>query len=141
MKTLRGLFWGCVTGAALAYIFAPRRIDLLRARYGIGGQPTAGGAGATSAGAAPIATPTTGALATGGTGIAAAGETRPNTLSAVNSQTATPENAAFIGNTHTHVYHSATDYNLPSEENRAYFATAEDAEAAGYRPAGQATSV
>jgi methylphosphotriester-DNA--protein-cysteine methyltransferase len=30
---------------------------------------------------------------------------------------------------------------LPNEENRAYFATAEDAEAAGYRAAGQTTQV
>lgn len=102
----------------------------------MGGARTAPTGGATSA-----ATPTTGAMATSGTGAAAASETRSSILNTVNSQTATAENAAFIGNTHTHVYHNATDSNLPSEENRAYFATAEDAEAAGYRPAGQITSV
>ena len=160
MKTLRALFWGCVTGAALAYIFAPRRIDLLRAKYGIGAQSSTGdattsgatrsnsattttgratsGAGATTT---PTATPTTATTTDASGGMAAAGETRTSTLSAVNSQTATAENAAFIGNTHTRVYHSATDLNLPNEENRAYFATAEDAEEAGYRPAGQTTSV
>ena len=153
MKTLRALFWGCVTGAALAYIFAPRRIDLLRARYGIGAQPaTTGGTGAQSGTSqattgsgttTPAATGTKAATTTGGsaTNTAATAETHPSTLGAVNSQTATAENAAFIGNTHTRVYHSATDLNLPNEENRAYFATAEDAEEAGYRPAGQTTSV
>lgn len=158
MKTLRALFWGCVTGAALAYIFAPRRIDLLRARYGAGSQANTAGAGRTSTGASRspttatssatttaastgAATPTTGGMATGGTGGVAASDTRPDTFSAVNAQTATADTAAFIGNTHTHVYHSATDPNLPNEENRAYFATAKEAEEAGYRPAGQATSV
>jgi methylphosphotriester-DNA--protein-cysteine methyltransferase len=62
-------------------------------------------------------------------------------LDAVNGQTATADNAAYIGNTHTQVYHNASDINLPNEENRAYFATAEDAEAAGYRAAGQTTQV
>jgi methylphosphotriester-DNA--protein-cysteine methyltransferase len=36
------------------------------------------------------------------------------------------------------VYHAASDANLPEEENRAYFASPEEAEAAGYRAAGQA---
>lgn len=148
MKTLRALFWGCVTGAALAYIFAPRRIDLLRAKYGIGAQPATGG-GATTSGTTRSNTATTsGAGATTAQTMTAAtpseattGETRTSTLGAMSSQTATAENAAFIGNMHTRVYHSATDSNLPNEENRAYFATAEDAEEAGYRPAGQTTSV
>jgi hypothetical protein len=112
MKTLKALFWGCVTGAALAYIFGPRRVDLLRASNGIGAQPS-----------------------TGSTTTLAA-----TTSGAFNAQTATAENAAFVGNTHTRVYHSVTDSNLPSEEHRAYFATAEDAEAAGYQGTGQTTS-
>ena len=153
MKPLSALFWGCVTGAALAYLFAPRRIDLLRARYGIGAQPATTGGTSTQSGTSqattgsgtttPAATGTKAATTTGGsaTNTAATAETHPSTLGAVNSQTATAENAAFIGNTHTRVYHSATDLNLPNEENRAYFATAEDAEEAGYRPAGQTTSV
>lgn len=43
---------------------------------------------------------------------------------------------AYVGNTHTRVYHEPGDMNLPTEENRTYFESAAAAEAAGYRPAG-----
>lgn len=135
MKTIRALFWGCVTGAALAYLFAPRRVDLLRGAYGTAPRQAAG---STPSSGAAQTTPMTNATASG---EAATNSGRSSTLSAANAQTATAENAAFIGNTHTRVYHSATDANLPNGENRAYFAAAEDAQAAGYRPAGQTTSV
>lgn len=43
------------------------------------------------------------------------------------------ETAPIIGNTRTMVYHEAGDANLPTEENRIYFASAQEAEARGYR--------
>ena len=43
---------------------------------------------------------------------------------------------AYVGNTHTRIYHEPGDANLPAEENRTYFESAAAAEAAGYRPAG-----
>jgi hypothetical protein len=49
--------------------------------------------------------------------------------------TARDANAApFVGNIHTKVYHDATDANLPTEENRVYFASEDEARKAGYRP-------
>lgn len=142
MKTLKALFWGCVTGAALAYLFAPRRIDLLRAKYGMGAQSSTGSSPATGAPrSAPSATGSASAGERGATTTTTTDTARSSTLDTINSQTATADTAAFIGNMHTRVYHNAIDNNLPSEENRAYFATAEDAEAAGYRAAGQTTQV
>ncbi len=44
--------------------------------------------------------------------------------------------APIVGNTKTRVYHQASDANLPAEEHRAYFTSAEEAEATGYRAAG-----
>jgi len=43
--------------------------------------------------------------------------------------------APFIGNRHTGIFHAATARNLPAEDNRIYFATEEEALAAGFRPA------
>lgn len=45
---------------------------------------------------------------------------------------------SIVGNTKTRVYHQASDAGLPAEEHRAYFASAEEAEAIGYRAAGSA---
>ncbi len=48
----------------------------------------------------------------------------------------TPEEAAFVGNMHTMVYHDARDeQHLPAEENRIYFASEEEAREMGYRRA------
>lgn len=44
--------------------------------------------------------------------------------------------AAFIGNISTRIYHAATDPFLPREDHRVYFASAQEAEAIGYRAAG-----
>lgn len=44
--------------------------------------------------------------------------------------------ASIVGNTKTRVYHQASDKVLPAEEHRAYFTSAEEAEAIGYRAAG-----
>lgn len=42
--------------------------------------------------------------------------------------------ARFVGNIHTMIYHDADDEeHLPAEENRIYFATAEEADEAGFR--------
>lgn len=43
--------------------------------------------------------------------------------------------ALFIGNVHTMIYHPKTSDRLPSDANRIYFRTKDEAEAAGYRPA------
>lgn len=43
--------------------------------------------------------------------------------------------APLVGNIHTQIYHDASDVsNLPSEENRVYFANEDEARAAGFRP-------
>jgi hypothetical protein len=43
--------------------------------------------------------------------------------------------APIVGNIHTMVYHDASDQNLPSEENRVYFANEAEARARGFRSA------
>lgn len=43
------------------------------------------------------------------------------------------EEAPFIGNIHTMIYHEADADNLPGEENRIYFVSESEARAAGYR--------
>ena len=43
------------------------------------------------------------------------------------------DEAPFIGNIKTMVFHAADDDNLPAEENRVYFASEEEARDAGYR--------
>lgn len=48
--------------------------------------------------------------------------------------TAPPDEAQFIGDVKTLLYHEADGENLPIEENRVYFADREQAEAAGFRP-------
>lgn len=44
-----------------------------------------------------------------------------------------PDDAPFIGNIRTMIYHTSDAYNLPVEENRIYFASEDEAHAAGYR--------
>lgn len=44
---------------------------------------------------------------------------------------------AYIGNLNSKVYHSMTCSSLPKEENRIYFITRDEAEAAGYTPCGK----
>lgn len=43
------------------------------------------------------------------------------------------EDAPFIGNIHTMIFHEADADNLPAEENRIYFVSEDEARAAGYR--------
>jgi len=48
--------------------------------------------------------------------------------------TTLPEEATFVGNIHTMIFHDATDRtHLPAEENRVYFASEDEAREAGYR--------
>ncbi len=61
---------------------------------------------------------------------------RTDQADAASSQTRNRAKASFIGNTQTRVYHEASDAQLPAEQHRAYFTSAEEAEAVGYRPAG-----
>lgn len=44
-----------------------------------------------------------------------------------------PDDAPFIGNIRTMIYHASDAANLPAEENRIYFASEDEARAAGYR--------
>jgi hypothetical protein len=61
----------------------------------------------------------------------AAGVAEVNGVNGVNGVVDAP----FIGNIHTRIYHEGRAPNLPDEENRIYFASAAEAEAAGYRAA------
>jgi hypothetical protein len=123
MKTLRAWLWGSLVGALIGYLFAPRHADLLRADVleRQKQQP-----GATAGGPSTIrTTKTASGMSSGSAGGRATG-----------AQTGT-RSGAIIGNTHTKLYHQSGDANLPEEENRTYFASPEEAEAAGYRAAGQ----
>lgn len=123
MRTLRAFFWGSVLGAILGYVFAPRGSELLRAERDETGTLSQGRSGT--------------ARATGGATTSAA--TTGTQGTAAGSSASWKANAPYIGNSHTKVYHAATDANLPDEENRVYFDTREEAEALGYRPAAQFT--
>lgn len=119
MKTLRAWLWGSLVGALIGYLFAPRHADLLRADVP---ERQKQQPGATA----------------GGTSTTRAASTMSGSAKgrATGAQTGT-RSGAVIGNTHTKMYHAASDANLPEEENRMYFASPEEAEAAGYRAAGQ----
>ncbi len=114
MKTLKALFWGGIVGYVLGRLFAPRHADMLRAEL-LESQSSQQGA------------------ATGGTG-------QRQTAGGTRTRTGASRTARYVGNMHTKVYHEASDSNLPSEENRAYFSSAEEAEAQGYRHVGSLPS-
>lgn len=46
------------------------------------------------------------------------------------------ENGPIIGNKNSRIYHNDSCMSLPSEKNRIFFMSSEDAETAGYRPCG-----
>jgi hypothetical protein len=122
MKTLRAWLWGSLVGALIGYLFAPRHADLLHADL-LERQKQQ--SGATAGGTSTTRTTRTASTMSGSAKDRATG-----------AQTGT-RSGAIIGNTHTKMYHAASDANLPEEENRMYFASPEEAEAAGYRAAGQ----
>jgi competence protein ComEC len=44
------------------------------------------------------------------------------------------EDGGYIGNTNSHIFHRPSCHSLPSEKNRVYFKTREEAIKAGYKP-------
>ncbi|HEX6796284.1 MAG TPA: Ada metal-binding domain-containing protein [Ktedonobacterales bacterium] len=120
MKTLRAFLWGSALGALVGLILAPQRDAIAEAQL----------AEAQDRNAAA------------GTNVAAAATPATRMAHEAQAQSAMPAMAPstttggrYVGNLNTGIYHEATDADLPNEENRAYFATPEDAEAAGYRAA------
>jgi hypothetical protein len=61
-------------------------------------------------------------------------DTAPRMAAVGEPETTEPEEAQFVGDIKTLVYHEADDDGLPTAENRVYFANREQAEAAGFRP-------
>jgi hypothetical protein len=61
--------------------------------------------------------------------------TSANTLTATAPGEDSLANAPFVGNARTMVYHPSDSPHLPSEDNRVYFRSEQEAIAAGYRPA------
>lgn len=55
------------------------------------------------------------------------------TPSCVAAEIVVPAEAQFVGDIHTMIYHGASAENLPVEQNRIYFASEEEARAAGYQ--------
>lgn len=110
MKTLRAFFVGCLVGSGLGFLFAPGREDVLRAEQRERQETRE--------------------------------EQQKKSTREAEKATMTPEQSTegYIGNVQTHIYHAATAPNLPGEDNREYFATREEAEAAGYRPSAQLAS-
>jgi hypothetical protein len=53
--------------------------------------------------------------------------------SGVAAEAVVPAEAPFVGDIHTMIYHGASAENLPVEQNRIYFASEEEARAAGYQ--------
>lgn len=88
---------------------------------------------------APVAAagPTTAASDAGTAGHGAAEQQMapdrlPDAKDEATAEIVGPAAAPFVGNTRTMVYHAADDEHLPAEENRVYFATAAQAEEAGF---------
>lgn len=86
----------------------------------------------------PLTTPG-GEISGSGAGVTA-GRRPPSAGSGSSGGTATDGGAAgsgqVIGNRRTRVYHVGARGRLPAPENRVYFRSAQEAEQAGYRPAG-----
>lgn len=114
MKTLRAFLLGSALGALVGLILAPQRDAIAQAQLAEEGGRNAAAAPSTQASPA--------------TSTASEAQPEPRVQG-------TPMERRYVGNLNTRIYHEATDNNLPNEENRTYFATPDEAEAAGYRPA------
>lgn len=110
MKTMRALLVGCAVGVGVGFLFAPRHEDVLRAEQRERQEMQE--------------------------------EQQRKAMREVGKAPMMPEQPTdgYVGNVQTHIYHAAAAPNLPGEENREYFATREEAEAAGYRPSAQLAS-
>ncbi len=136
-----GTVVGLAAAGVAAYLFARSRlagapqeplVELPQTGPNGAGAPAATKGSATKSSATKgSATKTSGALS----GLRAAAEQRGiENMSDIT--TARDANVApIVGNLHTMVYHDATDSNLPTEENRIYFASEAEARARGFRPA------
>lgn len=65
------------------------------------------------------------------------GTTNPTETDRTESDSGAVEEYAYIGNLNSKTFHKTDCSSLPMEENRIYFTTREEAEAAGYRPCGR----
>lgn len=66
---------------------------------------------------------------------AAVGTANTATMTTTEFEVADPSQAQFIGNIRTMIYHPSDSDHLPSEDNRIYFRSEDDAQAAGYHKA------
>lgn len=119
------------TGIVVAYRFAPTRARALQAKVS---SPVRDLARTLDTGARSTATVGDDATDAGATMRRGDAVPPSNASSPSDEQRAT---GRFIGNRSTRVYHDGDDGHLPAEEHRVYFETEEEAEALGYRPAGQ----
>lgn len=132
---LMGVGVGLVAAGATAYVIARRRLaasatEPLLALPRDGNAAPAGGPGqAQSSTAASNGAAT---HATAGLSVPVADE--ESAAVEVEVPPTRPELAHYVGNMHTMIYHDATDEeHLPAEENRVYFASQDEARAAGFR--------
>jgi hypothetical protein len=122
VKTLRAFLWGSALGALVGLILAPQRDTIANAQLVEDRDRAARATGTPAA-----------------SGHAVSGQrAQPGMREEMGTRTAPTRGAVsgqYVGNLHTKVYHDATDATLPPDEHRTYFATPEEAEAAGYRAA------
>lgn len=118
MKTLRAFLWGSALGALVGLILAPQRDTIAQAQLA---DEAAGREGTSNEREAVKR-------------AASEPETQASMRSAPQPSGAI-SGGRYVGNVNTRIYHEATDATLPNKENRIYFASPEEAEAAGYRAA------
>lgn len=124
MKTLRAYLLGSALGALVGLILAPQRDTIAQAQLAEEAARREGTSNVREAVNRAASEPQT----------LASASTQPAT-SSTSQPTAATTGRRYVGNLNTKIYHEATDNNLPNEENRTYFATPAEAEAAGYRSA------
>lgn len=124
MKTLRAFLLGSALGALVGLILAPQRDAIAEAQLAEEAARREGTSNVREAVNRAASEPE----------ILTGANTAPEAHPEPRVQ-GTPMERRYVGNLNTRIYHEATDNNLPNEENRTYFATPDEAEAAGYRPA------